>query len=62
MHTSPCEENWEAGAVGAELSCADGSGLPVPPCEVLHTCSGHGTTCIEDSLTTECNEVQVSAH
>ena len=60
VHTSACEENWEAGAVGAELSCADASGLSAPPCRALHTCSGHGTTCIEDGFTTtECKELQI---
>ena len=61
VHTPACEANWEAGAVGAELSCADGSGLSPPPCRVLHTHSGHGTTCIGGSSTTECNELQIFA-
>ena len=53
MHTSTCEENWEAGAVGAELSCADASGLSPPPCSVLHTCSGHDTIHVEGRFTAE---------
>ena len=59
MHTSACEGNWEAGAVGAELSCADGSGLSPPPCRVLHTCSGYSTTRAEGSFPIKSKELQI---